>query len=248
MRRASPRTAAGRPLADRGINMGMPVLRKNGSKGYTTLRGIGPEGVSAATRIPAVAGPHVPARQARNDRGRGRPGRMFQHMNIGDKVILPDGEWPIVGSYPHRRYSGRPVDLATPNPVAAIRKSAYNSVLVRLTSLDSLATFKKALTTNPALIGVGGAPFRLVQARGDHNTFGLFAAGLYRGRGHGDRRLVRLPQHHVCGGRHRGREIATLRALGYRAPCRSRVSVILEAVAAVGDRGADRRRHRLDAL
>ena len=24
---------------------------------------------------------------------------MYQHMQIGDKVILPDGEWPIVGVF-----------------------------------------------------------------------------------------------------------------------------------------------------
>src|ERR1700722_10739996 len=29
----------GRPLADRALNMGLPVLHKNGTKGFTTLRG-----------------------------------------------------------------------------------------------------------------------------------------------------------------------------------------------------------------
>ena len=30
----------GKPLADRGIQVGVPVLRKDGSKGYTTMRGL----------------------------------------------------------------------------------------------------------------------------------------------------------------------------------------------------------------
>src|ERR1700730_13879978 len=35
---------AGRPLADRGLNMGIPLLRLNGSKGFTTMRGLAEEG------------------------------------------------------------------------------------------------------------------------------------------------------------------------------------------------------------
>src|SRR5471030_1055556 len=36
----------GKPLADRGLNMGVPVLRKDGSKGYTTMRGLAEKGQS----------------------------------------------------------------------------------------------------------------------------------------------------------------------------------------------------------
>jgi len=46
--------------------------------------------------------------------------------------------------------------------MAATRRTAYNTVLVRLASPDSLAVFKRALTTNPALSGDGGTPFRMV--------------------------------------------------------------------------------------
>ena len=64
----------GKPLADRGLNMGVPVLRKDGSKGFTTMRGLGRKGQGVRPELHIVAGPHVSARQARTDRGHGRPG------------------------------------------------------------------------------------------------------------------------------------------------------------------------------
>jgi len=73
-------------------------------------------------------------------------------MNIGDKVILPDGPWTIVGSFTSSRdvMEGEIVgDADTLMP--ASRQKNYNSVIVRLASPDSLSTFKKALTANPVL-------------------------------------------------------------------------------------------------
>src|ERR1700722_3432085 len=88
----------GRPLADRALNMGVPVLRNNGTKGFTTLRGFGPKGVALRPEFHMVAG-HMFGAGKRELIVGGGAQASFQHMNIGDKVIMPNGEWPIVGSY-----------------------------------------------------------------------------------------------------------------------------------------------------
>ena len=98
----------GSPLADAGMNTGVPVYRLNGRQAYNNLRGFGPKGVMLRPEFHIVSGRMF------------RPGTrelivgvaaktQFKGMTVGDKVILPDGEWPIVGSYHHRRPAGWPV-------------------------------------------------------------------------------------------------------------------------------------------
>ena len=59
---------------------------------------------------------------------------MFRNMNVGDKVILPDGEWPIVGSFTTGDLLDGQLAGDTDTVMLAVRKPAYNSVLVRLAS------------------------------------------------------------------------------------------------------------------
>src|ERR1044072_7365220 len=46
----------GKPLADRALNMGVPVLRKDGSKGFTTMRGLADKGQGVRPELHIVAG------------------------------------------------------------------------------------------------------------------------------------------------------------------------------------------------
>lgn len=48
--------AAGQPLADTAINMGIPVLRANNTPGYATLRGLGAQGIAVRPEFKLVAG------------------------------------------------------------------------------------------------------------------------------------------------------------------------------------------------
>ncbi|HEU0096900.1 MAG TPA: ABC transporter permease, partial [Rhizomicrobium sp.] len=144
------KAADGSPLADPGMNAGIPVLRLNGAKAYNNLRGFGPKGIALRPEFHMVAGRMF------------RPGTrelivgvsahtQYQGMNIGDKVVLPDGEWPIVGSFTTGDLLDGQLIGDTETVMLAVRRKAYNSILARLQTYDSLATFKKALTTNPAL-------------------------------------------------------------------------------------------------
>jgi len=219
----------GSPIADPGMNTGIPLARLNGRKSYINLRGFGPKGVMLRPEFHMVSGRMF------------RPGTrelivgitaktQFQGMTVGDKVILPDGEWPIVGSFTTGDLLDGQLIGDTETVMKAIRKSSYNSVLVRLETPQSFAAFKKALTTNPALsvdpilqsdwykkLSEGFSTFFNVIAYG---IGGIMAIGALFG-------CLNTMYAAVAA---REREIATLRAIGYGAVAVA-ASVILEAMA-----------------
>ena len=219
----------GSPLADPGMNSGVPVLRLNGRPAYNNLRGFGPKGVMLRPEFHVVSGRMFRAGTRELIVGV-LAKTQFQGMNVGDKVILPDGEWPIVGSYTTGDLLDGQLIGDTETVMKAIRKPAYNSVLVRLALPSSFADFKRALTTNPALsvdpilqsdwykkISAGFSTFFKVIAYGIGIIMGIGA-------------LFGCFNTMYAAVAARAREIATLRAIGYGAfPVA--VSVILEAVA-----------------
>jgi len=220
----------GRPIADRGLIFGVPATKKkHNSDSYIFMRGFGPKGLVLRPDFKIVAGRLFQPGKRELIAGVGARGQ-FVGMNIGDKVILPDGPWTVVGTFT----SGRDIlegeivgDADTLMP--AIRHQDYNSVIVRLASPDALAIFKKALTSNPALSVT-------VERQTDwyhkiNDQFYTFFSGLAYAVGAilavGALFCTLNTMYAAIGAR--GREIATLRALGYGAfPVA--VSVILESV------------------
>jgi putative ABC transport system permease protein len=217
----------GSPMADPGINSGVPVMRLNGRRAYNNLRGFGPKGIMLRPEFHMVSGRMF--RFGTRELIVGVSAKtQFQGMNIGDKVILPDGEWPIVGTFTTGDLLDGQLIGDTETVMKAIRRPAYNSILVRLSSLNAFDEFKRALTTNPALsidpyrqsdwykkISSGFSTFFNVVAYGIGS---IMAVGALFG-------CLNTMYAAVAA---RGREIATLRAIGYSAfPVA--VSVVLEA-------------------
>jgi putative ABC transport system permease protein len=218
----------GKPLADRNLNMGVPVLRKDGSKGYTTMRGLTDKGPGVRPELKIVAGRMFQPGKREMIVGVGAQA-MFQHMQIGDKVILPDGEWPIVGVFASGDLLEGQLVGDTETLLTATHKTNYNTVLVRLASPDSLDAFKKALTTNPALSVDVVRHSDWYKRIASQSTFGLALLGYVVGTVMAIGALFGCLNTMYSAVSTRGREIATLRALGYGAfPVA--VSVILEAV------------------
>jgi len=75
----------------------------------------------------------------------------FADTAIGDKVIMPDGQWPVVGVFTTGDIIESTFFADRDTVMTANRKNTYNSVLVRLTSPAAYETFRRAVTTNPAL-------------------------------------------------------------------------------------------------
>jgi putative ABC transport system permease protein len=218
----------GKPLADRGLNSGVPVLRKDGSKGFTTMRGLADKGQGVRPELHIVAGRMFQPGKRELIVGLGAQA-VFQHMQIGDKVILPAGQWPIVGVFATGDLLEGQLLGDTETMLAALHKTSYNSVLVRLTSPNALDTFKKALTTNPALSVTVERHSDWYKRVGDQSTFVLALLGYVVGAVMAVGALFGCLNTMYAAVSVRGREIATLRALGYGAfPVA--VSVILEAI------------------
>jgi len=218
----------GKPLADRGLNMGIPVLRKDGSKGYTTLRGYGPMAQQVRPEFHIIAGRMFRAGHREMVVGEGAR-FLFQNMNIGDDVILPGGPWRIVGIFHAGDITDGQVIGDTETMMPALHKTAYNSILVRLASYGSLDTLKHALTTNPALsVKVERHSDWYNRAAGNNSNFLArlaYAIGAVMAIG----ALFGCLNTMYSAVSARGQEIATLRALGFSAfPVM--VSVIVEAL------------------
>ena len=132
--------------------MGVPaVKKKHMNASYIFMRGFGPKGLVLRPDFKIVAGRAFQPGKRELIAGTGAQSQ-FAGMNIGDQVILPDGPWTIVGAFTSNRdiLEGEIIGDAD-TIMSATHHKDYNSVIVRLASLDSLATFKKALTSNPAL-------------------------------------------------------------------------------------------------
>ncbi len=218
----------GKPLADRNLNMGVPVLRKDGSKGFTTMRGLTEVGQGVRPELKIVQGRMFQSGKREMIVGVGAQ-MMFQHMQVGDKVILPDGEWPIVGVFATGDLLEGQLVGDTETLITSLHKTSYNTVLVRLTSPDALNRLKSALTTNPTL-SVDVIRHSDWYARiASQSTFALALLGYTVGTVMAIGALFGCLNTMYSAVSTRGREIATLRALGYSAfPVA--VSVILEAV------------------
>jgi len=218
----------GKPLADRGLNMGIPVLRKDGSRGQTTMRGVAEKGQGVRPELKIVAGRMFERGKRELIAGTGAQ-NLYQHMQIGDKVILPDGEWPIVGVFATGDLLEGQLLGDTETLLTATHKTNYNSVLVRLASQDSLPAFKNALTRNSALSVTVERHSDWYKRVASEQTFGLALLGYIVGAVMAIGALFGCLNTMYSAVSTRGREIATLRALGYGAfPVA--VSVILEAI------------------
>ena len=141
----------GSAVADPGLFVNVPTrLAKNGARAWINLRGMGPKGVMLRPEFHLVAGrmfepgTHelIVGIHARDQ---------FQGAALGDKVILPDGAWPIVGVYATGDLRDGELLGDTATLMLSVRHKVYNSVLLRLASPDGFSVFQRALKTNPAL-------------------------------------------------------------------------------------------------
>jgi putative ABC transport system permease protein len=217
----------GSPLADPGINASLPVIRNDGSSGNTTMRGVGPKALKVRPEIKIVAGRMFETGKREMVVGIAAQAQ-YRDMRIGDKVAMPDGEWPIVGIFKSGDVLEGQVLGDVETVMAATHRNNYNSLLVRLANLNSLGTFKRALTTNPALSVT-------VERHSDwYKRFSAGFSGFLIGIAYTVGVIMAIGALFGClntmyaAVSARGSEIATLRALGFGAfPVA--VSVVLES-------------------
>jgi putative ABC transport system permease protein len=222
------RSPDGHPLADPEVLLSVPP---SGAYliGGPVLRGIGAAGLALHPHLKIVEGQQFHSGRQELTIGVAAA-RAFQ-LRVGDRIPLPGGTWPIVGSFTDEGSTLESAFIADADTVlAAGRTSGYGSVLVRLESPDAFATFSQWLSTNPDL-KESAEPLTGYLQRTSHEFSAFFTALAYAvasmtalGALFG---TVKLMYAAVSA---RTREIATLRAIGYQ-PLPVALSVLLETSA-----------------
>jgi len=223
------RAADGSPVADAGVMVAVPaVLRKTGTRMGVLLRGVGAKGVMLQPTLHLVAGRMFrPGSRELIVGVRARD--QFRNMSVGRKVILPNGEWPIVGAYTTGDLLDGQLMGDAETLMPALRHKAYTTVLARLQSPDAFAAFRRALTSNPALaVDVMRVPDWNSKISKDFSAFlHVFVYGVGAILAIGALFGCFNTMYAAVGSR--AQEIATLRALGYSGFAVA-VSVLLEAM------------------
>lgn len=220
----------GTPLADSSFVTGIPVpSKKNGATIYARLVTFGKMGTALRPSFHLVAGRMF------------RPGMQelivgplaqtkFKGMAVGDKVTMPNGQWPIVGMFATGDLLDGVLAGDTETVLQAMRRNSYNTVTVRLVSPGAFPAFRAGLTHNPVLT-VDVMRLSDWNARVGADNVAFFHVFIY-----GVSIILAVGALFGCFNtmyaavESRGREIATLRALGYGGAAVA-LSVILEASA-----------------
>jgi putative ABC transport system permease protein len=223
------RVGDGSPVADASFVTSLPLtLKGSGATGYIRLTTFGKMGAALRPGFHLVAGRMF------------RPGThelivgpllqtKFKGMAVGDKVIMPDGEWPIVGMFSTGDLLDGVLIGDTQTVLQAMRHNAYNSVVLRLSSEDAFAGLRSALTHNP-LLSVDVMRLSDWNSRVSGDSAAFFHVLIY-----GVSVILAVGAFLGClntmyaAVESRGQEIATLRAIGYRSFAVA-FSVVFEAL------------------
>ncbi|HEX4026030.1 MAG TPA: ABC transporter permease [Rhizomicrobium sp.] len=222
------KAADGSAIAEPGVEVGVPTeLAKNGAMAWIVLRGMGPKGRMLLPGFHLVEGRMF--RPGSHELIAGiRAKDRFTDAGVGDKVILPDGAWPIVGAYATGDLRDGELFGDTETLMLSIRHKTYNSVTLRLAQPGGLAAFRRALKSNPALnVDVMTLHDWNVKRSADFDRFCrivVYGVGVLLAIG----ALFGCFNTMYSAVAARRREIATLRALGYGGFAVG-VSVVLEA-------------------
>jgi putative ABC transport system permease protein len=227
---SAPGIATGRdgsPAADAEILLWIPPTEGH-TIGSPELRGVGPVGLSLRPEFAMVSGRlFQPGRQelivgVRAERAFG--------LKVGQKVILPNGEWPIVGAFSAGGALVEAQLVADADTVMAVSKiSGFGSVLVKLDNVGAFDAFRQWLTTNPTLAVTAERQseyyLRTAERYSAFFTELAYAVGIIMTLGalFGSAKIMHTAVSV------RTREIATLRAIGYE-PLPTAIAVVVEMI------------------
>lgn len=146
------RTATGRSAASADIFAGVNVTKK--SDGLMTglqVRGVGPDVLALRPEMKIVRGRMFQPGKFEVIVGKNTP-VLYEKMDVGDQVDLPQGEWKIVGIFDNGGdFLESSVFTDAQTLASSLRQTNYKSVTVMLDSADTLPRFRSALSANPAL-------------------------------------------------------------------------------------------------
>ncbi|HMN47176.1 MAG TPA: ABC transporter permease [Povalibacter sp.] len=224
------RDSSGHPIASaEKVLTAVVASRSDGKDAYIAVRGVGPRSSALRPEIKLVAGRWF--RPAVHEVAVGLTAqKRFAGLAIGNRIVLRDGEWTVVGTFESEGSSDESGLLADAETlIAAYQSNGFSTVVAQLKSPDEFRHFKDALTSNPMLeVDVlREADYVAVTSRSMHRLLNLIAyfIGTIMAIG----ALVGALNTMYSAVIDRSTEIATLRALGFL-PGAVATAVVLEAL------------------
>lgn len=223
------KNADGKPILSAEVLLVAPVVRRNGSDAYITLRGAGERLLDLRPELKIVSGRMF--KPGLRELIVGEAAHLqFHGLELGNALRLPEGDWTIVGIFAggdNARQSEAIADATT--LMSAYQLDTFNSATALLIRPDALGSFKDALNREPSLT-VEALPepeYLAMLSQYMHRLLktvayaigGIMAIGALFGA------LNTMYSAMVA----RSYEIATLRALGF-APGTVLGSVVIEAI------------------
>src|SRR5690606_25245734 len=232
------RDALGRPLASSGLVVSANVPRRDGEEGSVTLRGVGEMAWAVRPGVRLVDGRRFETGRRELVVGRGAQ-RQFQGLEPGNEVQLGNERWTVVGVFE----SGDATESemwADAEVVGATyrRGSSRASLYARLAAPEAFNAFKATLAADPRLQVDADTTLGYFSSQSRTLTTVLRVIGIVVGSIMAIGAVFGALNTMFATVAARAREIATLRAIGFRG-LPVVVAVMLETMllALLGDRG-----------
>ncbi|MGH8182153.1 MAG: ABC transporter permease [Rhodanobacteraceae bacterium] len=145
------RDAQGHAIASSELLLAANLPKKNGQDANISIRGVGSEAWAVRPNLHIIAGRKFTPGTLELDVGKGVM-RQFAGMSIGSEVQLANQHWKVVGEFDSGDAFNSEIwaDRDTIAPVYH-RGASSSSVTVKLTSPAAFSQFKAALAANPQL-------------------------------------------------------------------------------------------------
>jgi putative ABC transport system permease protein len=123
--------------------------KSDGLDAYLTVRGVGAANPRLRPEIKLISGRMFRPGQYEIIAGRAAQAQ-FEGLKEGDKVSMPEGDWLVTGTF-ESNGSASESELITDSTtlLSVMRTAAYKSMTVRLDSPADFGRFKSALTSRP---------------------------------------------------------------------------------------------------
>jgi putative ABC transport system permease protein len=142
----------GKPMAQPSAVVVVEVTKKSdGGSANIAVQGTGPEGQLMATHAHLIQGRRFQPAVHELIAGRNAAAQ-YKNLAVGDHIMLRGTDWTIVGVFADNGGTDENALIGDADTVmTAFDRTAFQSVSVRLTSPAAFERFKDSLTTNPQL-------------------------------------------------------------------------------------------------
>lgn len=223
------RDAEGKPITSSELVVVANLPKKStGTDANVEIRGVGPQAWALRPTVKIIEGrPFTPGLREMIV-GKGAR-QQFAGLDPGSTINLNNQQWTIVGVFASGDSHESELEGDVDTVSAAYRRQGYQSVTVRLTSPEALDTFKAALASNPQLKVEAKSTLDYYTAQSEGLSKVIRVVGITIATIMAIGAIFGALNSMYAAVATRAREIATLRAIGFRSPPVV-VSVMLETM------------------